>query len=390
MLLYGNDGIASGVRNVDNNNSSTRIRIVGEGQINDTASAGINIETELRPNSSASTTLTQNLPQPASAAGFTVRDAEFYVQDVRYGGVRLGFGSTATYLTAQNDLSGTAVASYVNVADYDGGFAFRQSRGALVPAANGFVTSPAGSYGPAVAAVFNFFDGLGRDNRIRYDTPRVYGFQLGTSVADGGAFDVAARYAAEFSGNQIVAALGFADAIARKHIPVSSVSGYPSAPANFYGYAGVPTGANSTQVLGTPASPASGDASPNGSFQYDGSASLLLTNGLNFTLAGGYRDVLYRDPQGHKLTPTMLFAKVGYRFNLFPSLGITATSVDYTQNDALQFAGDHARSYSAALVQNIDAAALELFLTGRVETLHRTYADYDNLITVALGGRIRF
>ena len=59
MLLYGNDGRNSAVRNVDNNNSSTRLRVVGEGQVNDTASGGVNLETELRPNSSASTTLTQ-------------------------------------------------------------------------------------------------------------------------------------------------------------------------------------------------------------------------------------------------------------------------------------------------------------------------------------------
>ena len=390
MLLYGNDGRASALRNVDNNNSSTRIRIVGEGQINDTTSGGVNIETELRPNSSATTTLTQNLPQPASAATFTVRDAEVFLQDVRYGGVRFGFGSTATYLTAQNDLSGTAVASYVNVSDFDGGFAFRQRRAASVPTATGFVSSPAGAYGPAVGAVFNFFDGLGRDNRIRYDTPRFNGFQLGTSVADGGAFDVAGRYAGEFDGNQLVAAVGFADAIPRNHIPLGNVSGYPGAPASLYGYAGVPTGANGTQVLGTAASPASGDVSANGSLQYDGSVSLLLTNGLNFTVAGGYRDPMYRDPQNRKLSPTMLFTKVGYRVNLFPSLGITAMSVDYAQNNAVQFAGDRARLYSAALVQNIDAAALELFLTGRIQTLNRTYADYDNLVAVAFGARIRF
>lgn len=390
-LLYGNDGRNSNVRNVDNNNSSTRFRIVGEGQINNTASGGVNVEAEFRPNSSGSTTLTQNLPQPASTTTPTVRQVEAYLQDTRYGGIRLGFGSVASYLTAEVDLSGTGVASYVNVADLDGGFAFRQRAAARVPTTGGrFVASPAGAYGPAVSAVFNYFDGLVRDNRIRYDSPRFHGFQVSASAIDGGAYDAALRYAGEYEGNQLVAAFGFADAIARTHLPQSAVSGFPGAATNFYGYAGVPTGANGTSALGTPATPSAGDVSANGSLQYDGSASLLLKNGLNFTVAGGYRDTNYRDPQGRRLSPTLLYGKVGYRTNLFPSLGISAASLDYAQNNALQFSGDHAKAYSVALVQNIDAAATELYMTGRLQQLRRTYAQYDDLFALLLGARVRF
>jgi predicted porin len=391
MLLYGNDGKASAVRNVDNNNSSTRLRVVGEAQISDTASGGINLETELRPNSSANTTLTQNLPQPASAATFTVRQAEAYMQDIRWGGVRLGFGSTASYLTTEVDLSGTAVASYSQVADLDGGFAFRQRAAARVPSAGGqFVLSPAGSYGPAVGAVFNFFDGLGRDNRVRYDTPRWNGFGLATSFIDGDAFDIALRYSGEFGGNQLVGAVAFADALARHHLTLGNVAGLPGAVPNLYGYAGVPTGSNGTEGLSTPTTPALGDVSANGSYQYDASVSLLLTNGINFTFAGGYRDVNYLDPQGSKLTPTFLFGKIGYRTNFFTEVGLSAMSFDIAQNNSLQFSGDRARSYSLAFVQNVDAAATELFIDGRIETLHRTYADYYNLIAIGLGARVRF
>jgi hypothetical protein len=391
MLLFGNDGKSSAVRNVDNTNSSTRFRIVGEGQINDTASGGINVETELRPNSSATTTLTQNLPQPASAVSFTVRQAEAYLQDTRYGGVRLGFGSTASYLTNQVDLSGTGIASYVNVADFDGGFAFRQQGAARVPAAGGgFVLSPSRSYGPAVGAVFNYFDGLGRDDRIRYDSPAWNGFAVSTSAVDGSAFDIALRYSGAFSGNQLAGGLAFADGTSRHHLPLTGVSGFPGAPANLYGYAGVPTGSDGTQNLGTPASPASGDSSANGSLQYNGSVSLLLESGINFTIAGGYRDVNYLDPQGRKLTPTFLFGKIGYLKNLFPEVGLSAVSFDVAQNNQLQFAGDRAMSYSLAFVQNIDAAATEVFLDARLETLHRTFAEYDNLITIGLGARVRF
>ena len=53
------------------------------------------------------------------------RQIEAYVQNPDWGGLRLGFGSTASYLTTEVDMSGTAVASYVNIADVNGGFAFR-------------------------------------------------------------------------------------------------------------------------------------------------------------------------------------------------------------------------------------------------------------------------
>src|SRR6266849_7774346 len=71
-LLWGNDGHNSNLRQVDNNNSSTRFRIVGEAApFADNTVAGMNLETEIRPNSSATQTLTHNLPQSASAV--TVR-----------------------------------------------------------------------------------------------------------------------------------------------------------------------------------------------------------------------------------------------------------------------------------------------------------------------------
>ena len=197
MLLGSNDGLASKLHQVDNNNSSTRVRIVGEARPLADTVAGMNLETEIRPNSSATQTVAQNLPQPASAVTYTIRQAGAYASNPYYGGVRLGFGNTASYSTAEVDLSGTAVASYVQVPDYGGGFAFRQRAGALMPggAHGGFVFSPAGSYGPAVGSVYDYFDGLGRDDRIRYDSPVWNGFQFATSLLDGGAFDVAGRFA---------------------------------------------------------------------------------------------------------------------------------------------------------------------------------------------------
>jgi hypothetical protein len=84
------------------------------------------------------------------------------------------------------------------------------------------------------------------------------------------------------------------------------------------------------------------------------------------------------------------YRQIGYRRMLFPDVGLSAVSFDVGQNDALQFAGDQARSYSLAFVQTIDVAAMDLFVDGRMQTLRRTYADYYDLFTVGLGARVRF
>jgi len=383
-LLWGDDGHNSNLRNVDNNNSSTRFRIVGEAApFADNTVAGMNLETEIRPNSSATQTLTQNLPQPASAVTFTIRQAEAYLGNPQYGEVRLGFGSTASYLTTEVDLSGTAVASYVQVSDFDGGFAFRQKGAALVPggARGALILSPANAYGPAVGSVFSYFDGLQRDDRIRYDSPVWDGFQFATSLLDGGSFDLAGRFAREYNDFRIASALGLAAATSRAH-------GQPGA----YGYAGVPAGAGGISLGGTnaaPGAPTVADVTASGSKQLNGSVSVLLKSGFSVTVAGGLRDPHFHDPAGRSLSPSLIFAKLGYQERFLP-IGLTAFSFDFAQNDELIFAKDQARAYGIAAVQNIDQFGLELFVAGRYETLNRAFATYRPIKAVMTGGRVRF
>jgi hypothetical protein len=159
-----------------------------------------------------------------------------------------------------------------------------------------------------------------------------------------------------------------------------------------YGYAGVPAGAGGISLGGTnsaPGLPAVADDSANGSDQLDGSVSVLLKNGLNFTVAGGVRDPRYHDPTGQALRPDLIYAKLGYQYR-FLDLGLTAFSVDFAQNDELIFAGDRARAYGLAAVQNIDRFGTELFLGARYETLDRAFGTYHPILAVMSGARVRF
>lgn len=388
MELYGNDGRASSVRNVDNNITDSRLRFVGEGRINAETSGGFNLEVQITPNSSANTSLTQDnsssinnfTPTGGTTASntggtFTARQVETYIQNKTWGGLRLGFGSTATYQISEFDESNTLVASYGNIADIDGGFAFRQRGAALIPGTTkgSFVASPAHAYGPAVGSVFNFMNGLSRDDRIRYDSPQFGPFQISTSLVDGGAFDIALRMGATWEGIKMSAGFGFADADGRNH----------SAPANAYGYASAPSGAGALSAASI------ADTSPNASKQYSGSASVLLPNGMNVTIGGGVRDVKYDDPLGRPLSPTYYYGKLGY-LTRFWDFGQTAFAVDYVENDELNFAGDTARGYGIEFVQDLDSAGMQFYAAGHREYLSRSYASYYGITAITAGARVRF
>ena len=384
-LLYGNDGRSNAIRNVDNIISSTRFRLVGEGRVAPDTTLGTNLEMELRPNLSNQQTITQNLPQAAGNVFPTVRQAELFVAGLSWGDVRLGFGSTASYLTNEFDLSGTFIGHYVGVAEQDGGFAFRQRTAALVPGGAGgkLVLSPAGAFGPAVGSVFNNFGGLGRDDRIRYDTPVWEGFQVSTSYVDGGSYDGALRMGRTFGEFRVIAAVALADATHRNHAPTANL-GYAGVPAGFIG------GASLGGVNANPNGPNLPDVTANGSRHFDGSFSVLHDSGVSFTMSGGTRDPRYLDPLGKRLSPDLLYTKIGYQHDFFP-FGRTAVSVDFANQDEVTFAGDTARSYAVALVQNIDATSTELFGSVAYQTLNRTLgASFHPILAAWTGARIRF
>jgi len=383
--VYGDDGISKNFRNVDNNTSSTRFRIVGEGRANPETTLGTNLEMEVRANPSSTTTLVQNAPQAAANVFPTIRQAEVFAAGRDWGGLRLGFGSTASYLTSEFDLSGTFIAQYVVISDEDGGFAFRQKGPALVPGGPGgrLVLSPNGAFGPAVGSVFNSFNGLVRNDRVRYDSPVWEGLQFSTSYVDDGSWDAALRMGRAIGPFRVIAAAAYANADHRNHTPVADL-GYAGVPAGF------PDGASLGGVNANPSAPNLADNTADGSQQFDGSFSVLHDSGVSLTMAGGIRNPRYRDPLGKPLSPNLLYAKLAYQHNFF-NFGATAFGVDFENQDDVIFNGDVARSWSLGFVQNIDTTATELFLAAEWETLKRSLGgEFFPPFEARAGARIRF
>jgi len=383
--IYGDDGISNNFRNVDNIISSTRFRFVGEGRVTPETTLGTNLEMEIRANPSNSTTLLQNAPQAAANVSPTIRQGEVFAAGLDWGDIRLGFGSTASYLTNEFDLSGTFIAHDVAVSDMDGGFAFRQKGNALVPGGPGgrLVLSPNGAFGPAVGSVFHAFNGLQRNDRVRYDSPVWEGMQFSTSYLDGGAWDAALRLGRQIGPFKVIAAAAYSNADHQHHTPTANL-GYAGVPAGF------PNGVSLGGVNANPSAPNLADVTPNDSQQFDGSFSVLHDSGVSLTMAGGVRDPRYRDPLGNPLSPNLLYAKLGYQHNFF-NFGVTAFGVDFANQDDIIFNGDVARSWSLGIVQNIDATATELFFSARWQTLKRSLGgEFYPLFAAWTGARIKF
>jgi len=95
--------------------------------------------------------------------------------------------------------------------------------------------------GVTIDETYNNFDGLSRDDRLRYDTPRFGPFGLSASAASDSKFDVAGTYLGAFDDPKLAAAAAFAS--------------------------------DGGEFIGV-----------------DDSASLLLASGFNLSAAAGWRD----------------------------------------------------------------------------------------------------
>jgi Gram-negative porin len=255
-----------------------------------------------------------------------IRKFESIFASERYGTFWLGQGSMASDLTAEVDLSGTTVIAYSSIADTAGGQFFRFGDGLLSDT--------------TVGDAFNNFDGLGRKVRVRYDTPAFNGFQLRTSYGqdalnddDASLYDVAATYAGEFPDFKVAGAVSY-----------SWNDG-------------------------------------NGVDRLAGSLSALHASGVSATVAAGAQ---YADGGGQ-----YGYGKLGYERGYF-DFGATAVSVDYYSGSDIAADRSDSTSWGLAVVQDIDAANTELWLTWREYDYDDDARDYQSGQAIFGGMRFRF
>lgn len=323
-VLVTDDGEDTEAFFVDNDNSSTRIRLLGDARLNDDITAGTVIEVQFESNSTAE--VSQDNQRNVGANSFTERKLELFFDSETYGRIWVGQGDTASNGTSEQDLSGVAVVGYSGIADLAGGIQFVDGAGNLS--------------GVTIGDTFNNFDGLSRDDRVRYDTPSLHGAKLSGSVIADNRWDVAAIYSRTlFGAHDFQAAIAYADA--------------------------------------------------NDEFdQVNGSASVLLGGplpGVNVTVAAGQRDF----DEGGRNNGNFVYGKVGYLFDPF-SFGSTGLAVDYYYGEDVDADGDKSASIGLLAVQNVDRIGTELYAGARNYDLDRDGENFDDVNALLVGARVKF
>jgi predicted porin len=328
MNLAG-DGDETRVYFVDNDATASRLRFAGVGTFAEGPDVGTTLELGFSPNNSF------DVSQDNEAASdfLSVRRAELWVQDERFGRVMFGRGSGAADNTAEFDLSLVGAPIMLSgVSFFAGGLQF---------------TDGDSLTGVTLGDAFFNFDG-DRQNRIRYDTPTLGPLQLSVSAGADQRYDAAITLGGDFDhwtsyevGNvTALAALAVSD-------PSESDSDYRVA----------------------------------------GSWSLLhRTSGVSATFSAGV------DGGASGGTPYNLYSKLGWDTSLVEQ-GPTGFGVDYTwtENVSGDVAGDEGQSVGLAMVQVFSDYGIEGYTQFRWFTLDRSEGpSFDDIFIGTAGTRVRF
>jgi len=307
MMVAPDDAVGDEIQHQDIGWSGSRFRFTGSEEADNGLTWGFRFEIQARNN---------NAGTDGSQLGNNGDNQDNRYQDLYlsgdFGKISFGKGDGASNGGTEVDFSGTALASASPLQDNWGGYA-------ILPDGTKWRT------------VYTMFDGLSRQNRVRYDSPSFNGFSVAGSINQGNATELAIRYKGKIGDHKFGAAY-FID----QAPDISSTVDGPD-------------------VSG-------------------GSASLLLNNGLNFTVA-----ISESDPDSGDESDATFF-KVGYK------TGMHAFTVDVA--DGENGAGDEGDSTGFTYAY-FPHKGVELFAMVR-ELDSSGVAGAESVDLTAIGSRIKF
>jgi hypothetical protein len=375
-----NPGRGNDVYVVDNVMSGgTYFALTGSAKINPNLSAGFNVTIAMDTGGRSHQTTQFDDDGTASGSGdnstgariaggfdtdIVMTLANWYLDHKQLGRIEVGRANTATAGLTTIDLGGAGVIANANI-----GYTQRSMFLALDDVA---LFSSKTTWAAALGG--NTVNGasLSRGNVISYSTPTFGGFSAKAAWGEDDLWDVALRYAGEFSGFRLAAGLGY----------VHNSSGLGDVSEEF-----------------NAAGLAQDKAKPN---QVKGSASILhVATGLYLT--GAY---VNQDNDAHITgldDHTRLYYVQGGISKNWIGLGNTTLYGEYAKvNDARVDIGDFvggtanlpvdSRVWGLGVVQSIDAAAMEVFLAYRQYSAEVQDAgvDFNDFQVVMGGARIKF
>ena len=212
IIMWWDDGQQSKTYyGVESRNSSTRISFLGEAKV--TASVKMGFEIMLDNQAASSAGLNQwdadgknnSLITPLGAPSFTGNNNDNYFgaarrmivwfEDAKLGRISVGHYEMAGAITTI-DLAGISAVASASMELINGGFLLRGPQGQY--------------YATTWASFLDAAANQSRENEVRYDSPTIAGFILSSSIADDGSnWGTMLRYAGEFSGVRVAAGVGF-------------------------------------------------------------------------------------------------------------------------------------------------------------------------------------
>ena len=321
------DGRDTEVYFVDNDATASRVRMAGVGTFAQGPQLGTTLEIGFSPNNSF------DVSQDNQLAGdfISVRRAEVWVRDDRFGRLMFGRGSAASDNAAEFDLSLVSGTIMTSGASFVAGGLQFVSNGALT--------------GTTVADSFFNFDG-NRENRARYDTPMFGPFQLPASVGANQSYGGALTFGGDYD-----------------HWTGKQLGGFTTLGA---------------VTLYDPNVPGL-------DFRMAGSWSMLHdASGLSATFSSGFDEVA----AGSR--PYNVYGKLGWDTNLCDQ-GDTGFGVDYTWTENVSGVGDQGQSVGFAVVQVIDRFGTQIYSQFRWYSVDRAAGPrFDDIFLGTVGALVRF
>ena len=200
-LIFWDDGKERNAYVVNNENSRTRFRFVGDAKISSDLSAGYLLEF------GASTTASDGANQlndDASAPGVTIRHSAWWLDSKTMGRVWVGQTSSASDGIASINLANTGNGSSASIFDMAGaGMILR--RGSNVAS----LPTQAATWGSLTPTGGGDLGDGSRRNLVKYVTPTFAGFTASAAWGEDDFWDTALRYAGEFNGIRIAAGIAY-------------------------------------------------------------------------------------------------------------------------------------------------------------------------------------
>ena len=204
-VLFWDDGVEQNAYQVTNLVAQSRFRFVGSAKINADWSAGYLLELGVHGANSSQVTADTDDGGGPNAVG--VRHSAWWLQSKQLGKLWVGQTSSATDAITEINLANTLHFATQNASAHSGGFAVRTPAGVLTDVQlRQFMGGNNNATGGNTSAQIGEGE---RFNVVKYETPTFAGFAMSVSAGEDDMWDVALRYAGEFSGFKIAAGVGY-------------------------------------------------------------------------------------------------------------------------------------------------------------------------------------